>query len=281
MLALNPKYEKAFLGLAYAQIGQNQLAQAEKTYRSLETLNSVGASLAAAGLGDFALYQGRYREGAQILEKGAADDLAAGRRASAANKLATLQYADLLAGQNEAAAAAAVRALAHSQSAKIQFLSARTFAATGKVAKAQELAAHLGAQIQTTSQAYAKLILGEVALKAHNPNQAIQRFNEAKSLSDTWLGRFDLGRAYLEAGAFTEADSEFDVCIRRRGEALELFMDDVPTSSYLPLVYYEQGRDREGLNSPSFADSYRTYLDIRGQSAEDPVVSQIRHRLHQ
>lgn len=281
VLALNPKYEKAFLGLAYAQIGQNQLAQAEKTYRSLETLNSVGASLAAAGLGDFALYQGRYREGAQILEKGAADDLAAGRRASAANKLATLQYADLLAGQNEAAAAAAVRALAHSQSAKIQFLSARTFAATGKVAKAQELAAHLGAQIQTTSQAYAKLILGEVALKAHNPNQAIQRFNEAKSLSDTWLGRFDLGRAYLEAGAFTEADSEFDVCIRRRGEALELFMDDVPTSSYLPLVYYEQGRDREGLNSPSFADSYRTYLDIRGQSAEDPVVSQIRHRLHQ
>jgi hypothetical protein len=40
---------------------------------------------------------------------------------------------------------------------------------------------------------------------------------------DTWIGRFELGRAYIEAGAFTEADSEFDQCLKRRGEAIELF----------------------------------------------------------
>ena len=29
----------------------------------------------------------------------------------------------------------------------------------------------------------------------------------------------------------------------------------VPTYSYLPIVYYYQGRDREGLKSKGFADS--------------------------
>ena len=100
-------------------------------------------------------------------------------------------------------------------------------------------------------------------------------------MTDTWIGRFDLGRAYLQAGAFAEADSEFDRCIKRRGEAMELFMDDGPTYSYLPFVYYYQGRDREGLKSAGFADSYRAYLSIRGKSSEDPLPADIHRRLGQ
>jgi len=160
-------------------------------------------------------------------------------------------------------------------------LAAQAFVEAGEIAKAQKQAADLASQLQTSPQAYAKLILGEIALKENNPKQAIQQFTEAKDLSDTWLGRFDLGRAYLAAGAFIEADSEFDRCIQRRGEVLELFMDDVPTYSYLPVVYYYQGRVREGLKSPGFAKFYRTYLSIRGQSTEDPLVPEIRRRLNE
>jgi hypothetical protein len=83
----------------------------------------------------------------------------------------------------------------------------------------------------------------------------------------------------MQAEAFGEADSEFDRCIKRRGEVLELFMDDMPTYSRLPIVYYYQGRVREGLNSPGAADSYREYLNIRGKSAEDPLLPEIRQRL--
>ena len=86
---------------------------------------------------------------------------------------------------------------------------------------------------------------------------------------DTWIGRFELGRAYFEAGAFTQADSEFDRCIQRRGEALSLFLDEDPTYGYLPSVYYYQGKSREGLKTVGFAESYRTYVDIRGKSIED------------
>ena len=39
------------------------------------------------------------------------------------------------------------------------------------------------------------------------------------------------------------------VCIKRRGEALSLFLDEEPTYSYLPPVYYYQGRVREELKN--------------------------------
>jgi eukaryotic-like serine/threonine-protein kinase len=280
-LQLNPSYEEAFLVQAYAELGQNQLQQVSETYQKLQNVSAWGASIAAAGRGDLALYQGRFGEAVQIFEKGAAADIATKKPDASADKFAMLAYAQLLRGDKRSALAAAQNALTKSQSVKIRFLAARAFVEGGEIAKARKLAASLASSLQDSPQAYAKLILGEAALKEHNSRQAIQSFTEANNLLDTWLGRFDLGRAYLEAGAFAEADSEFDRCIKRRGEALELFMDDGPTYSYLPVVYYYEGRVREGLKSPDFADFYRTYLNIRGKSAEDPLLAEIHQRIGQ
>ena len=55
-------------------------------------------------------------------------------------------------------------------------------------------------------------------------------------------------------------------------------MDEEPTYGVFPPVYYYQGRVREGLNSAGFADSYREYLAIRGQSAVDPLLPDVRRR---
>jgi eukaryotic-like serine/threonine-protein kinase len=78
-----------------------------------------------------------------------------------------------------------------------------------------------------------------------------------------------------------EADSEFDRCLKRRGEVLELFMDNVPTYGYLPAVYFYQGRVRDGLKSPGAADSSRQYLAIREKANEDPLVAQAKKALGQ
>jgi hypothetical protein len=43
-------------------------------------------------------------------------------------------------------------------------------------------------------------------------------------------------------------------------------------------VYYYQGRVREGLNNAGFAESYRTYLAIRGESKEDDLLTDVRRR---
>ena len=106
-------------------------------------------------------------------------------------------------------------------------------------------------------------------------------FTGANQLVDTWIGHFELGRAYLQAGMFVEADSEFDRCMKRQGEALEIFQDSTPTFNYFPPIYYYQGRVREGLKSPGFAEPYRTYLGIRGKAQEDPLLADISRRIRQ
>ncbi|MBZ5527088.1 MAG: protein kinase [Acidobacteriia bacterium] len=278
---LNPSYEQGYLVRVYAQLGQGRLPQAAQIYQELQKLGTSGASLAASGLANLALYEGRYRQARQILESAVAAEIAAKQPDRAADNFVMLAFTEFLRGEKRPAIAAAEKALANSQSAKIRFLAARVFLETGETAKARELSAKLASELQAEPQAYAKLILGEIALKSRDPRQALQSFTEAKNLVDFWLVHVDLGRAYLDADAFAEADSEFDLCFKRRGEALELFTDNMPTYSYLPPLYYYQGRVREGLKSSGAADSYKTYLSIRGQAGEDPLLPEIRHRLGQ
>jgi tetratricopeptide (TPR) repeat protein len=275
---LEPSYGSSFITLAFAQVGQGQLAQATETYQRLEKLGRLGDSNAKSGLADLALYEGRFRDAVRILEQSAAEDLAAKYPDRAATKLAALAYARLLQGQKEPAVAAAESALASSKTVKIRFLAGRIFAAAGQAARAQALATGLASELPSEPQAYAKLIEGEIALASTDPRKAIKAFTEANNVLDTWIGRFGLGRAYLEAGAFTEADSEFDRCIKRRGEALALFLDLSPTYGYFPPVYYYLGRVREGLKSAGFAESYRTYVSIRGKAGEDPLLAELRKR---
>ena len=148
----------------------------------------------------------------------------------------------------------------------------------GESARARALASELDSENRAEPQAYAKLIQGTLALKEKDARKAIQMFGEANNLLDTWIGRFELGRAYLENGSLPDADSQFDRCIQRRGEAIELFMDDIPTYGYFPEVYYYLGRVREELKTTGFAESYRTYLNIRGEAGEDPLLPEIRRR---
>ncbi len=139
--------------------------------------------------------------------------------------------------------------------------------------------APLSQRLQTEPQVYAKLIAGEAQLKKGNARDALNTFQEAQKLADTWLGHFDMGRAYLDAGAFTEASSEFDICLKRRGEATSVFLDDVPSYHVLPPVHYYQGRAREGLNSPGASESYKTFLSIKEKGAGDPLVADAQRRI--
>jgi lipopolysaccharide biosynthesis regulator YciM len=271
-----------YLMLAEAQLGQGQFAEAAETYNQLEKVNALGTSKAAAGLADLALYQGRFKDAARMLEQGATSDLVAKRPEAAANKLVALAYTELSRQQVRPAVAAAKKALdANSQSVGIRFMAARIFVEAGEFAKAQKLAVGLDSELQTEPQAYAKIIQGKLALKRGDTREAIQSLTEATKLLDTWIGRFELGRAYLQANAFVEADSEFDSCTRRQGEALELFMDDNPTFGYFPAVYYYQGRAGEGLKNSNYRDSYRAYLNIREKAGEDPLLNEVKTRAAQ
>jgi tetratricopeptide (TPR) repeat protein len=250
------------------------LREAAETYERLE---NVRASEAAAGLGDLALYEGSFAEAARIFERSASADIAA-KDDAAAEKFAALAYTQFIRGQKTSALKAAESALSSGKAAKIRFLAARIFAEAGQLDTARVLAAALSSESEREPQAYAKILEGNIALKNADWPKAITALTAATELLDTWLGRFDLGRAYLQAGRLLEADAEFDRCIKRRGEAMSLFLDEVPTYGYFPLVYYYQGRIREGLKTDAFVESYRAYLRIREKAGEDPILTEVRRR---
>ena len=270
---LDPKSVTSFVVLAFAQLGRGQSVQALDTYTNLRAL---APSRAILGQADIALYEGRYKDAVRLLEQGAEADLRANSRELAAVKQAALAYTYLQQGQKQQSIAAAEKALANSKNFKIRFLAGLAFAGAGQETRAKEMMTSLAGEVQKEYQAYAKIIEGEIALRSGKAAAAIPLFTDANSLLDTWIGRFELGKANLEAGRFTEAQSEFDRCVTRRGEALALFLDENPTYGYFPSLHYYMGRTLEGMKSPSFADHYRTYLSIREKAGEDPLIAEAR-----
>jgi len=278
VLEAHPAYETAYVCLGLSQLALDDTAGAIDSYERLAGISDWGASLAATGLADIAIYEGRLNDAATILEAAAATDLEGGNEAAAANKLFTLAHAELTRGRSDQAAAAAQRAVKIGQQEQVLFEAARVYLETDRKDEALALAAQLAERLAPEPQAYAKLIEGEIALANAEANRAVTLFSEAQEILDTWIGRVDLGRAYLESGAFPEAHAEFEAALARRGEAASVFLDDVPSYHYLPPVYYYLGRALEGLGSPGAADSYRAFLEIKEPGDGDPLVTDARRR---
>ncbi|HET6934801.1 MAG TPA: protein kinase [Candidatus Angelobacter sp.] len=277
-LQLSPGSEDAMGALAMAQLGQGDLPAATATYQKLQSMSPRGASMANLGLADLAMYQGRDADAVPLLEKGIAADIAAKDSASAGTKSIALAQAYLSQGQKAKALATADQALKLSPGHSIAFAAGEIYVAAGELPKAVKLAAPLSSRIEPEPQIYGQLLQGAIELKRNQVKDAIQSFEKAQKISNTWLGHLYLGKAYLQNESFTEADSEFDVCLKRRGEMSAVFLDDAPTFRLFPPLYYYIGRAHEGLNSPEAKDNYRTFLSMQPKGTGE-LISDVRRRL--
>jgi tetratricopeptide (TPR) repeat protein/predicted Ser/Thr protein kinase len=273
VLTLNPAYLKAYIAIALSQLGQNNIAAATETYKRLAAQSAAGQSIATVGLADIALYEGRSEDAVTLLKDGIARDRAEKRTDAANRKLATLAAVthDVLAAEEVLAADT------HDEHAL--YTAAHALLDAGKDQRALSVASRLDAQLEPELQHYGKLIEGEALFKRGQPREAVAKFEEGKRLADSWLLRFDRARAYLELGAFTEAEADFEACAKRRGEATSVFLDDVPTFHYFPPVYYYLGRAQEGLGSKNAIDSYKQFLAIKTRGDGDPLVADARRRV--
>jgi tetratricopeptide (TPR) repeat protein/predicted Ser/Thr protein kinase len=279
VIQMNPRFVLAYVGLALSHLAEGHPDLATETWGKAAALDARGASDATLGLADIALYQGKPADAAALLEKGIAADLAAKDSGSAAVKLAALAGARLELKQAAAAVSAADQSLALGKGENVLYPAARVYLQTGREEKALGLASDLSKRLEQDPQAYAELIRGEAALARGKPRDAIKTLENARKLADTWMGHYLLGRAYLQAGAFPDADRELEACLRRRGEATALFLDEAPTYRYYPPVLYYLGRVKEALQSPAAADSYKAYVAIKKNSGEDPLLADARRRL--
>ena len=278
VIAQNSSYVNAYGALAMAQTGQGHLSEAEQTYLKMEAISARGAEMATMGRADLLLYQGRTKEAITLLQKASSPASGKTDDSTFAARLILLAEAKLAAGKASDAAADAKSALAHDNGGTVQFSAGRIYIEAGQAAAAQSLASQLSSQLDRDDQAYAKLLEGDAYLKRGDARRAVALFEEAQKLADIWMARFDLGRAYIEMGAYTEADSELEKCLKRRGEASAVFLDDVPTFRDFPPVYYYLARAQEGLKSPAAADSYKTFLSIKDKGDELGLIADARHR---
>jgi tetratricopeptide (TPR) repeat protein/predicted Ser/Thr protein kinase len=278
-LELNPQLQKAYVTAALAELAQGNNAECAAWYEKLEPIDFWAASLAVIGLADLALFEGRLNDAAGRLEKGVEADMKNSRPDMAAEKWIMLGQTRLGQGQMQKAAEAAGRALALLQDLNIAFPAAEIYIQTGQEDKAATVAQNLAKELAPESQAYAKIIDGLLAEKKDRRNEGIAAYTESLKIVDSWLGRLILGRAYLEAEAYAEAHSEFELCFKRRGEAASIFLNDIPSFRYMPQVYYYLGRVQEGLKSPAARESYEQYLKIKEKSEADPLAADARKRL--
>jgi tetratricopeptide (TPR) repeat protein len=133
-------------------------------------------------------------------------------------------------------------------------------AAAGRVNDARAVADTLMNRVGTDARAFGAVIAAQLAITAGNPTEARRRLLEIRKEADAWLVRYWLGRAYLATNMFAEAEDEFATCLRRRGEAASVFLDDFPSYYRWLEVHYYHGLARQGMNVPTAIDSFRTFL---------------------
>ena len=279
-IELDATYFKAHLPVATAALDAGDARAVREAYDRMAQTGRGGASLAAAGRADFALYRDAPAEAVEILAPAVAEDEQNKSTLGATSKLIALGDAHLAAGRRAEATAAATKALSLSRRDIDLVGAARILIASGRRQQAATLAAELNERLPTHSRAYGRLVDGWLALDAGNAREAVAALGEARKLADLWLTRFSLGVAYVQANAHAEALSELETCQRRRGEAMAVFLDDVPTTRYLPPLAYWLARAQEGLGQRSTAaGNYRRFLELRSSSSVDPLVADARQRL--
>ena len=273
-------FYKIYLPPAITSTLNGQFDAATAAYTEMAKAGTEGASTASAGLADMAMYRGRYNDAEPILLAGIQADAKANNTAGVAAKRLMLAEVYAATRRTPQALTAVAEALKLGKSESIVVPAARLYLGLGQKDKAEELAADLDNQLQTQSRAYARIIDGNLWLLNRRRATAMDAFRDAIKHADFWMGRFDMGVAYVQAEAWVEALAELAACEKRRGEATAIFLDDIPTLRYQATLPYWLARAQEGaLQQAAARNNYKAFLSIRGAGAPtDPLVVDARRR---
>jgi tetratricopeptide (TPR) repeat protein len=277
----HPQSPEAYLPLA-AAAALTAPATARAPYERMAATGPAGASLAAAGLADLALYEGRHAEAAEILEAAIARDVRTSDRTGLATKYVALAEARAGQGRQADALVAIRQALGTSRDESVLLPAARLLITLHREDAARSLANELAASHDPNTRAYGRIVNAELALGHGDTKGAIETLLTALKTSDLWLVRFVLGTAYLQSDRYSDALAQFQMCEVRRGEATTLFLDEGPSIRYLGMLRYLLARAREGAGlTREAAEDFRQFLILRAGSPSGSAERDARTRLAQ
>lgn len=259
----------ARLPLAIAALSRNDLDKAKAAYEAMIAIGEQGASHGNLGLADLEMYRGKYAEAIALLLDGIAADLESGNQRAASTKYIALAEAHILNDDPKERSLEAIKAALETSSGLSQKVGAAiNYLTAGEASLAREIAGELSSGLQPQNRAYGAMISGMLYSAAGQHVEAIDTLVRATQLSDFWLVRLELGKAYLRAGASAEALDEFSRCEQRRGEASAVFLDDLPTWRYVAELPYWRGRAQQEVGMTHAArESYRVFLSLRAEGA--------------
>jgi tetratricopeptide (TPR) repeat protein len=257
VLELNKDYPRGHLVLAITNFAEGRIDPAIERYNTLAQLPAPGKDLAVHGLADVARYRGRLAEAAEHYTDSLAIVNTPATRARLLVSLASVRLA-----QGRTAEAAKLATGIELTALDVPGLAAagEVLAAAGREKEATAIADTLMSRVGLDAQAFGAVIAAQLEIASGNAAEARRRLIETRKQADAWLVRFWLGRAYLATNMFSEAEDEFETCLRRRGEAASVFLDDFPTYYRWLDVHYYHGVARQGLKVASAIDSFKTFL---------------------
>lgn len=271
-LETNPNLQKAYLAIAMAALAGGNVDEARSAYEGARGAGPRGVSLAAIGLADLAMYQGRFDEAVPILEQGIKEDDAAKNVAGAAAKAIALAEVHQARADSGAALTAIQRARQLTSDPSVLVPAARLLSALGRTADADVIADLLGSALAVRTRAYARVVKATTLLQRSRPAEALDELKEAQRLADLWIVRYLMGVALVDARDYPAALAELELCEKRRGEATAVFLDDIPTYRYLVPLSYWLGRAHDGLGAREAATRhFNSYLSLR--SAETDALA--------
>jgi tetratricopeptide (TPR) repeat protein len=280
VIATNSALHKAHLAIATTAFVGAKVDEALEAYRRMAASGPRGASLAAIGVADVAMYRGRFDEAESVLTRNLADEQAAGAPRERALKHAMLGELQLARGRRAEAGRSAHQALALADTDDVLVSAALVLRAAGQEREAEAIATRMRAHRQKRTRALGNLIAAEVAAERNRTVEALDLLTEAKALADLWPVRFALGRVYAQAGSYAEALAELNACVQRSGEATSAYLTDVPTYRYVVPLLYWHARSQEGVGMKEVAASgFKAYLNVRGHVGSDSLAADARQRI--
>jgi len=166
------------------------------------------------------------------------------------------------------------------QHESVGVLAALALVESGREVEAEGIARALEKTLQRTTIAYSRLIRASIASHAGRYADAIDQFRESIKQRDTWLARFFLGRLYADLEHYPEAMAELDLCMKRRGEAADLFFYDTPTP-LSPASVLLAGSHQQALGASGARTSRAVHRHSRAGRPPDPLLADARARLGQ
>ena len=115
-------------------------------------------------------------------------------------------------------------------------------------------------------RSYARVIAAADRARAEaGCRRRIDELRKRLKLHDSWLAHVCSAKPMPPPSVRPEALAEWETCLKRRGEATDVFFADTSSLRYLPPVYYHLARAQEAVGAAAGARaSYESFLKIRG-----------------